>query len=230
MIPTYRVYRLLSEEAVVHLLHLLSQTEWADGLVSNPIGTHERKNNLEALYTEEMISFAENIYAALSTSPEFSSLTFPKTSSSIIFSSMKEGNYYKSHHDHWGTGDYSTTIFLTDPSSYDGGELTLWVDGKERIFKLKPGWAVTYDTGTPHEVKRVTRGERVVGVLWTTSQIPDRDTRDLLFALEQSWLSLTNGERMKPHKNLTEAMKDPMFLLRYAIDGLYRQAQAGKNS
>ena len=37
---------------------------------------------------------------------------------------------------------YSTTVFLNNPDEYDGGELSLYIDGKIS-FKLNAGHAIT---------------------------------------------------------------------------------------
>ena len=63
---------------------------------------------------------------------------------------------------------------------YGGGELQLLIDNEIHDIKLKKGWAVTYSTGIPHQVKKVTSGQRYVSVFWTTSRIPDIIDRDFL--------------------------------------------------
>jgi PKHD-type hydroxylase len=83
------------------------------------------------------------------------------------------GGYYRPHHDSVHKGDFSTTLFLNDPSEYDGGDLCLWINGKEEKFKLEAGYGITYETGTPHCVNEVTRGERQVAVFWTKSYISE---------------------------------------------------------
>lgn len=95
----------------------------------------------------------------------------PKRMSNVIYSSMRKGDYYKPHIDSGELGHFSTTIFLNNPKTYVGGELELLIDGELQTFKLRPGYGVIYETGTPHQVKEIVSGERKVLVFWTTSLI-----------------------------------------------------------
>ena len=54
---------------------------------------------------------------------------------------------------------------------------------REVAFKLPPGGAVIYPSTTIHEVKPVTRGERLCGITFVESEIVDRVSRELLFEL-----------------------------------------------
>ena len=82
------------------------------------------------------------------------------------------GGYYRAHFDHPQNGHFSNTLFLSDPETYEGGELEILVDGELKQFKPKAGTCITYETGLPHQVKTVTKGERRVLVWWTTTCIP----------------------------------------------------------
>ena len=75
----------------------------------------------------------------------------------MLYSCMDEGGFYKPHIDHPSTGMFSSTLFLEEPNKYDGGELQLLIDDQLLEFKLDPGYCVTYETGTPHQVKKVTK-------------------------------------------------------------------------
>ncbi|MFN4090666.1 MAG: 2OG-Fe(II) oxygenase, partial [Alphaproteobacteria bacterium] len=56
--------------------------------------------------------------------------------------------------------DISATLFLSDPSDYEGGELTIEdTYGVSRV-KLPAGSLVVYPSGSIHEVTPVTAGER----------------------------------------------------------------------
>mgnify|MGYP001219146978 CR=1 FL=1 len=117
--------------------------------------------------------FSNYIYSL--SGPEFNldwaRFTKPKGMSNVIYSSMRKGDYYKPHIDGGELGHFSTTIFLNNPKTYVGGELELLIDGELKPFKLRPGYGVVYETGTPHQVKEVISGERKVLVFWTTSLI-----------------------------------------------------------
>ena len=55
--------------------------------------------------------------------------------------------YYGPHVDEVhvpGGGDYSFTIFLNNPSDYDGGELVLKVPPENKAIKLNAGSIIVY--------------------------------------------------------------------------------------
>lgn len=139
---------------------------------------------------------------------EFRAMTCPKNTKNAIFSRISEGGYYKVHVDGMFTGHYSTTVFLNDPEEYEGGELQLLIDGEVHDIKLKKGWAVTYSTGIPHQVKKVTSGKRYVSVFWTTSRIPDIIDRDFYYELSKIEKTLKNS--LSIPDNVNDFMNDPL--------------------
>jgi len=58
----------------------------------------------------------------------------------------------------------SMTLLLSDPSTFDGGELEFMSDGK--TAKLKQGQAIFFASWLQHRVKPVTKGERKSLVMW----------------------------------------------------------------
>jgi PKHD-type hydroxylase len=82
-------------------------------------------------------------------------------------------------------GDMSMTIFISDPDSYDGGELCFARSGGEHAIKLKAGHGFVYPASTLHWVKPVTRGERVGIVFWLQSMIRDPEKRAMITELDE---------------------------------------------
>jgi PKHD-type hydroxylase len=78
----------------------------------------------------------------------------------------------------------SFTLFLSDPLSYDGGELVIDTPSGEESFKLTPGSVVAYPATTLHRVVPVTGGERLGAAGWVRSYLRDPAQRELLFELE----------------------------------------------
>jgi len=132
----------------------------------------------------------------------------------MIFSKMNVGDYYRVHQDRPDIGDYSTTIFLSSPDNYVGGELDL---GDEKV-KLERGHAVTYETGKSHCVNEVESGERIVAVFWTHSNIGDKVVRDVCYKLARAASFM---EASYPH-SVEEAHESPPFLLYSALADLQR--------
>ena len=73
------------------------------------------------------------------------------------------------------------TLFLSDPDSYDGGELYFDAPLNTVNVKLKAGSAVIYPTGRRHQVRPVTRGVRYAAVFWIQSLFPVEAHRQAVF-------------------------------------------------
>ena len=87
------------------------------------------------------------------------------------------------------------TLFLTEPGTYEGGELVVEDYMEEPIkIKLAAGDMVLYPSGLIHSVTPVTKGERIAAISWAESEIEDpRDRQmvgkltDVLIELEQDY-------------------------------------------
>ena len=87
------------------------------------------------------------------------------------FTYYRTGGFYKWHMDNDIIGKtqapirkISMTLLLSDPSTFDGGELEFMDEG--RMLKLKQGQAVFFASWLQHRVKPVTKGERYSLVMW----------------------------------------------------------------
>lgn len=118
---------------------------------------------------------------------------FPQRISLPLFAAYEPGMEYGLHVDNALMGspagplrsDISMTIFLSDPADYDGGELTIEDSGLgHHRIRLPAGSAVAYPSTSLHRVAPVTRGRRLVCVLWLQSQIRDPGQRRILVDLD----------------------------------------------
>ncbi|MCK5895895.1 MAG: Fe2+-dependent dioxygenase [Cocleimonas sp.] len=82
--------------------------------------------------------------------------------------------------------DISTTIFLSDKSEYEGGELIIKTAIGEHKVKLNAGAAVVYPSGSLHQVTEVTQGVRLVAVTWAQSLVKSTEQRELLYELSMA--------------------------------------------
>jgi len=87
------------------------------------------------------------------------------------FTHYLEGGFYDWHMDNDVQGKHqqpvrkiSMTLLLSDPATFEGGELEIMSKGK--TAKLKQGQAIFFASWLQHRVKPVTQGERKSLVMW----------------------------------------------------------------
>jgi PKHD-type hydroxylase len=215
---------LLTNEELAEIHQIIQQAQWGrhDSVLQEYLVAHQK--NSEMVWSEGKARIAEIAMAAINRDDGFRDRVFPKHSTQVIVSKTEVGQGFKTHHDMPSNGDYSTTIFLSDPTTYKGGELTMFLGGTEQKFALPAGHALTYDTGVPHCVKEVTEGVRYAIVFWTTSLIRDGHWREVI-------ADLRKVKKMLPRDygyDLAETTNDPHFIVqgienkivRYFLEGL----------
>jgi len=82
--------------------------------------------------------------------------------------------------------DLSSTLFLTDPQDYDGGELVIEHSYGTNAVKLAAGSMILYPAGSLHRVIEITRGSRWSAFFWTQSMLKDDGLRTLLYDLDMA--------------------------------------------
>ncbi len=80
--------------------------------------------------------------------------------------------------------DLAMTVFLNDPSAYEGGALVVRTPYGEQAARHAAGDGVLYPADRIHRVEAVAAGERRVAVLWIQSQVRDAQQREILLALD----------------------------------------------
>ncbi len=138
--------------------------------------------------------------------PVVAMATRPHRFGPILFARAAGGQHYGSHVDDAlmaGTRtDVSFTLFLTDPDSYEGGELVMETAAGDVSFKLPAGAGLFYPSTTLHRVEPVTAGQRLVAVGWIRSFIRDAGERELLFDLDTARQGIFNREGKTPEFDL----------------------------
>ncbi|MGC8517732.1 MAG: Fe2+-dependent dioxygenase [Steroidobacteraceae bacterium] len=81
--------------------------------------------------------------------------------------------------------DVSCTVFLSDPISYEGGELIIHLGSETVRLKGSSGSAIFYPSTALHEITPVASGERLVMITFIESQLPDAAQRELLYTLNE---------------------------------------------
>ena len=193
----FRLEPLLSPDRLAELLRALQAADapWRPG--EETAGWHARtvKNNHQldrcsALHT----ALAGPIVEALLQHPLFASAALPVRVHNLRFSRASTGEGYGRHVDNAfmaeGRSDLSFTVFLSDPSSYEGGELVLEHPDHEEPIRLPAGHAFVYPSTLLHRVEPVRAGSRLVAVGWVQSRIRRSEERELLFELDTARRSL----------------------------------------
>ena len=123
------------------------------------------KNNEQAQGAAAARAVAE-VEKALSAHPVFRAAARPKALVGLLVSRYQPGMAYGTHVDDammkGVRTDLSFTVFLSDPASYEGGELVIEGNDGDQMIKLPAGAAVLYPSTTLHRVAEVTAGERLV--------------------------------------------------------------------
>jgi PKHD-type hydroxylase len=202
---------LLQPSELHHLQSALGpDAPWTDGARSAGTQALSQKNNQQlAQDSATAADLRERILHALEQDPLFFSAALPKKIFNPLFNRYSgQTNHYGAHIDgavlrskqpaQWVRSDISCTVFLSEPQSYDGGELTVHdTFGVQRI-KLPAGSAVLYPSSSLHEVAPVTRGTRLASFFWIESMVRSDEQRRLLFDMDMNLL------RMRQHHGESE--------------------------
>ncbi len=189
---------ILTPDEVRQARQLLATADWADGRPGAGSQAIQAKNN-EQLPHEHPASRAvrEWVLRGLDRQPLFLSAALPKRVFPPRLNRYQGAtNAYGNHVDGAvrfmpDTGqrvrtDLSCTVFLSDPASYDGGELLIQDAGGDRAIKLPAGHAILYPATRVHQVTPVTRGERLACFLWVESMVRSEEQRRLLFEMDMA--------------------------------------------
>ncbi len=181
-------FEALTDEKLQEINKIYEQSELFKGEMSKQNPGHHLKNNEEMNTEDHYYKICASIVSkAIATEGSFfnyASVSNMKKFSRFIFSEYSTGMFYHSHNDSHAMGptrsDWSCTLFLNDPTEYDGGELMINIGDREIPYKLNAGEYVLYPTGLTHRVNEVVSGKRRVCVFWAESFVFDSRIRSIL--------------------------------------------------
>lgn len=185
------IYGLLNGQDIKELREIIETATFVDGKISNPHSLV--KNNLH-LNDEEAYERSSTIMTnALLRNEEFRGFVFPRKIAPPLITRYEKGMHYGLHPDVAFMqsldgpvrSDVSCTFFLEDPSHYEGGSLRIKQGDGTMRFKGELGSVIVYPSTTLHEVEKVEKGERIVGITFIESQIADPAKRELLYELNE---------------------------------------------
>ena len=188
----------LSPEEVAAASAFMAQGEFIDGKMSAGIMAAKIKHNQELAQDSDIFKRLNAVvFEKLKRDPRYQAATLPNKMTAPYYSRYTEGMYYGAHVDNplMGNGPYlrtdvSTTLYLSDPDSYTGGETCVMTDFGEQRVKLAAGSALVYPSSSLHHVAKVESGERLAMILWAQSSVKDPAKRAILYDIWQSRESL----------------------------------------
>ncbi|MYN13084.1 Fe2+-dependent dioxygenase [Pusillimonas sp. TS35] len=192
----------LSADQVAQCRTALEQAQWADGRVTAGHVAIKAKHNLQLPLDHPVArQLGQLIMAQLAGNTAFISAALPLRILPPRFNRYEGGGNYGNHIDNAifgvpGSGervrsDVSSTLFLSDPDEYDGGELIVGDTFGEHRVKLPAGHMVVYPGSSLHRVTPVTRGTRLAAFFWTQSLVREDHRRALLWQLDDAIQQLT---------------------------------------
>ncbi len=207
---------LLSPQALQQCRDVLAGAPWTDGRVTAGTQSAQVKNNWQLPEQSLQCQALRPVIAdALNQNPLFLSAALPKRIFPPLF------NRYEGAHNTFGnhidnairycpvTGqrvrtDLSATVFLSDPDSYEGGELVIEDTYGQHAVKLAAGDMVLYPGSSLHRVEPVTSGVRMAAFFWIESLVRETERRRLLFEMDMAIVELRNTQGdCPPAINLT---------------------------
>lgn len=201
-----RVPAVLDAGAAARLRETILRGEWVDGgITAGPQSGAVKNNRQLPERSEAAVAARAAVLDALARSALFFTAALPRRIFPPMFNRYDgAANAFGDHVDNAirqsaTTGerlrtDLSATLFLADPSEYDGGELVIRdTFGTQRV-KLAAGDLVLYPSSSVHCVEPVTRGCRLAAFFWIESLVRETERRRLLFDLDMAILGLRSEQ------------------------------------
>jgi PKHD-type hydroxylase len=191
------VSKVLTDAQVARCRELMARAPWVDGRVTAGHQSARAKDNLQiAEGSPEARELGDTIVTALERNPLFVSAALPARVFPPLFNRYEPGMAFGAHVDNairqvTGTPfrlrtDLSTTLFLSRPEEYDGGELVVEDTYGAHSVKLPAGDLILYPATSLHRVNPVTRGARLASFFWIQSMVRDDGRRALLFDFDMA--------------------------------------------
>ena len=190
----------LTPEQVARCRYVMTRAAWIDGRATAGHQSAQVKKNLQLPETApEARELGTMVIEALARSSLFMSAVLPKQVFPPLFNRYDAGMTFGSHVDNSIRGhangirirtDVSSTLFISAPEDYDGGELVVEDTYGQHSVKLPAGDMIIYPATSLHNVTPITRGSRIASFFWTQSMIRDESKRSLLFDMDMAIIKL----------------------------------------
>jgi PKHD-type hydroxylase len=191
------VPQVLTPDQVARCREVMERAAWVDGKVTAGDQTARVKFNLQLPEASpEARELSQMVMQALARNDLFFAAVLPKQVYPPMFNRYDAGMTFGAHVDNairtylnspqQVRTDVSTTLFISSPEDYDGGELVVEDTYGTHKVKLPAGDMIVYPGTSLHNVTPITRGSRIASFFWTQSLIRDDARRALLFDLDTS--------------------------------------------
>jgi len=187
----------LSKDVVARVRALIDAGEWIDGNVTSGAQAALAKRNMQLKEeSQARVDAADIVLHALERMPLFIAAALPHQVFPPLFNRYEGGQLFANHVDNAVCRnragdvkirtDLSATLFLSEPDTYEGGELVVEDTYGGHSVKLPAGDMVLYPSSSLHHVTPVTGGARIASFFWIQSMVRDDAKRALLFDLDIS--------------------------------------------
>jgi PKHD-type hydroxylase len=191
----------LSTAELATMRERLGRADWIDGRATAGHQSAQAKQNLQLPEdSKDARDLGTIIVRALERNPSFMSTALPRHVYPPLFNRYEPGMVFGAHIDNAIRQigktplrirtDISATLFLCDPSDYDGGELIVEDTYGTHSIKLPAGDMILYPATSLHRVAPVVRGARIAAFFWVQSMVKDDGARNLLFDIDRSIVEL----------------------------------------
>lgn len=185
----------LTKDEVAQVRGLIDVAPWIDGNATSGHQSALAKRNAQLPEDSEAAREAGQIVLdALSRNPLFVAAALPAKIFPPLFSRYGADDVFGTHVDNAVRlrgplrvrSDLSATLFLGEPDTYEGGELTIEGRFGAQSVKLPAGHMILYPASSLHRVEPIVRGWRIVSFFWIQSMVRDSDARQILFDLDSA--------------------------------------------
>jgi PKHD-type hydroxylase len=185
----------LAAAQVREIRQVIDTAEWTDGnATSGPQAALAKRNRQLPEDSAAAKRAGEVVLEALGRNPLFMAAALPAKVWPPLFNRYAGGEQFGMHVDNavrlkrGGVerlrSDLSATLFLSEPDSYEGGELIVEDTYGAHAVKLAAGSAILYPASSLHHVTPVTSGERVASFFWIQSMVREEAQRRVLFEMD----------------------------------------------
>lgn len=181
-----RIEGLLSGDTLAEAEAILAKGKFLPS-AATPVTPGRNNLHLDRASAPDIAKLDGILVNALASHPAVRAFAQPNRVAPPRYVRYEEGMSYGPHTDPALMGesgsvraDVTLNLFLSDPSSYEGGELVVQVPGNPAAFKLPKGDAVLYPTSLVHAVRPVSKGVRIVAATWIQSLVRSPERRAIL--------------------------------------------------